>query len=285
VEFWFGQTTGVKTDLRVDVGLNTYHTDIFTMKIQLFLLLSISLVFSSLNACASTPGISSPPVSHVLWDTLLHRHVKSDGFVDYQGMIRDSAQLNRYLEVLSAANPNGENWTREEKMAFWINAYNAFTVKLIVDYYPVESIKDIKRGIPFVNTVWDIKFISIGGKKYDLNNIEHSILRPDFKDARVHAAINCASYSCPVLRGEAYMAERLDEQLTDAMRRFVNDPLRNRVSAKKAEVSEIFKWFRGDFVRETGSIRAYLNRYAEEKLDANGRISHLDYKWKLNDAR
>jgi hypothetical protein len=81
------------------------------------------------------------------------------------------------------------------------------------------------------------------------------------------------------------MAERLDEQLTDAMRRFVNDPLRNRVSAKKAEVSEIFKWFRGDFVRETGSIRAYLNRYAEEKLDANGRISHLDYKWKLNDAR
>ena len=229
--------------------------------------------------------VNSTPLDHAVWDTLLHRHVKKDGFVDYKGMVKDSIELNQYLSQLSAANPNSTNWTREEKLAFWINAYNAFTVKLIVDHYPVKSIKDIKRGIPFVNTVWDIQFIKIGGKTYDLNNIEHSILRPDFKDARVHAAINCASFSCPALRAEAYKAEKLDAQLTDAMRSFVNDPLRNRVTATKADISEIFKWFRGDFTRDIGSIRGFLNQYATEGLNANGRINYIDYDWRLNEVK
>lgn len=257
------------------------------MKLKILILALASLFLNSLGACSNpTPLVGdTTPVSHAVWDTLLHRHVQKNGFVDYKGMVRDSNALNRYLAVLSAAQPNSPNWSRNEKMAFWINAYNAFTVKLIVDHYPVASIKDIKRGIPFVNTVWDIKFIKIGGKTYDLNNIEHSILRPDFKDARVHAAINCASYSCPQLRNEAYVAEQLDKQLDDAMRRFVNDAQRNRVKAKKAEVSEIFKWFRGDFVRDAGSVRAYLNRYAAEKLDADGRINYIDYQWSLNDAK
>lgn len=249
------------------------------------LTLSTTLSYGCSNTNADNPVKDTIPVSHILWDSLLHRHVKADGFVDYKGFIRDSVEFKQYLDSLSAANPDTDNWTREEKMAFWINAYNAFTVKLIVDAYPVASIKDIKRGIAFVNSVWDIKFIQIGGKTYDLNNIEHGILRLKFKDARIHAAINCASYSCPKLRDEAYTADKLDAQLTDAMRGFVNDPLRNRVSAKKAEISEIFKWFRGDFVRDTGSIREYLNRYADEKLDSNGRISHLNYDWRLNEAK
>lgn len=223
------------------------------------------------------------PLDHAVWDTLLHRHVSSEGWVNYKGMITDSTALHQYLGQLSAANPNSTDWTREQKMAFWINAYNAFTVKLIVDHYPVKSIKDIKRGIPFVNTVWDIKFINIGGKTYDLNNIEHSILRPDYKDARVHAAINCASYSCPALRAEAYTAEKLDAQLTDAMRTFVNDPLRNRVTASQADISEIFKWFRGDFTRGAGSIRGFLNQYARTGLKSNGKINYIDYDWRLND--
>lgn len=237
--------------------------------------------------CSATgqSQVNSTPLDHAVWDSLLHRHVKKDGFVDYKGMVKDSVELNQYLSQLSAANPSSTNWTREEKMAFWINAYNAFTVKLIVDHYPVKSIKDIKRGIPFVNTAWDIQFIKIGGKTYDLNNIEHGILRPDFKDARVHAAINCASYSCPALRAEAYKAETLDVQLTDAARSFVNDPLRNRVTATNANISEIFKWFRGDFTRETGSIRGFLNRYAAEALNANGRINYIDYDWRLNDIK
>lgn len=256
--------------------------------ISRFLLLSFLLIScGQLLACSNAPMMTGDTtrVSHAIWDTLLHRHVKESGFVDYKGMQRDSNMLNSYLSILSNANPDAKTWSREEKMAFWINAYNAFTVKLIVAHYPVESIKDIKRGIPFVNTVWDIKFIRIGGKKMDLNNIEHGILRPDFKDARVHAAINCASYSCPQLRNEAFVAERLDAQLEDAMRKFINDPLRNKVTAQKAEVSEIFKWFKGDFIRDAGSVRKYLNRFANEKLEKSGRLDHLNYRWDLNDTK
>ena len=113
--------------------------------------------------------------------------------------------------------------------------------------------------------MWDIKFIKIQGYTYDLNNIEHNILRPVFKDARVHAAVNCASYSCPKLLNEAYTAARLDEQLDASMRGFVNDPLRNRMGPDKAEISEIFKWFKGDFERD-GSLRDFLNKYAAVKL-------------------
>ncbi len=246
------------------------------------LLLHTLLGRSQRTACL--PG-EAPTVSHAIWDKLLKSHVNKEGFVDYKGFIRDSTKLNEYLGLLSAANPKADNWSREEQMAFWINAYNAFTVKLIIDSYPVSSIKDIKKGIAFVNSVWDIQFIKIGGDTYDLNNIEHKMLRSKFKDARIHAAINCASYSCPDLRDEAYTAEKLDKQLTDAMRKFVNDPRRNKVSAKKAEISEIFKWFRKDFTREAGSIRGFLNRYADKKLDANGKISHLDYNWNLNESK
>ncbi|MBK6997452.1 MAG: DUF547 domain-containing protein [Lewinellaceae bacterium] len=168
-------------------------------------------------------------------------------------------------------------------MAYWINAYNAYTVQLIMQHYPIESIKDIKRGLAFVNSVWDIKFIHIQGFTYDLNNIEHNILRPVFKDARIHAAINCASYSCPKLLREAYTAANLDTQLDASMRSFVNDPLRNHISVEKAQISEIFKWFKGDFERDAGSVRAFLNRYAEVKLNDKTDIGHLDYSWKLND--
>lgn len=257
------------------------------MKYKIFAFLLPFLLLNSLCACSSPDPIvgDTTLVNHEIWDVLLHRHIKKDGFVDYKGMVRDSAELNRYLALLSAANPNSPNWSRTDKMAFWINAYNAFTVKLIVDHYPVKSIKDIKRGIPFVNTVWDIKFIKIGGKTYDLNNIEHSILRPDFKDSRVHAAINCASYSCPALRNEAFVAKKLDAQLTDAMQSFIRDPLRNRITGPKAEISEIFKWFRGDFTREKSNIRNYLNQYAAVSLNANGKIEYIDYDWQLNEAK
>lgn len=256
-----------------------------TMYRILFFSVSIALIFAA-GACKvrfpkNLP--ESPPVSHSLWNDLLQKHVRADGFVHYKGFIQDSTRLNEYLALLSSTHPN-KSWSREEQMAYWINVYNAFTVQLIVDYYPVESIKDIKRGIPFVSTVWDIKFIQLQGQTYDLNQIEHGILRPHFRDARIHAAINCASYSCPVLRNEAFTAERLDSQLDDAMRRFVNDPLRNRVSAGKGELSSIFSWFSGDFKKDAGNIRDFVNRYAVEKLGKDAPVSYLDYDWSLNDA-
>lgn len=230
------------------------------------------------------PVFSQSKPSHQQWDVLLRKHVRADGLVDYKNFQKDTVELNKYLAVLSNNHP-ASNWSRAEQMAFWINAYNAFTVKLVLQHYPVTSIKDIKRGIPFVNTVWDIKFIKIQNSTYDLNNIEHGILRKDFKDARIHAAVNCASYSCPKLRPEAYVAEKLESQLDDAMRQFINDPTRNRISSNKAELSSIFNWFGGDFKDDAGSITKYINKYARQPLASNGKIVYLDYDWRLNDVQ
>ena len=249
--------------------------------------LLFNFLFSIYSCEVKLPSDLPPtePVSHRLWDELVKSHVSERGLVDYQGFIRDSARLQAYLDVLSSRHPNPETWSEEARMAYWINAYNAFTVKLILDYYPVESIKDIKSGIPFINTVWDIKFIEIQGQTYDLNNIEHGILRSKFEDARIHGALNCASMSCPRLRAEAYVENRLDEQLDDAMHQFINDPELNRVGKDKAELSKIFSWYKGDFLNEAPSLRDYINRYAETELRSEGEITFLDYSWELNEAK
>ena len=125
-------------------------------------------------------------------------HVDDEGWVNYNGFIQDSLKLDNYLTLISNNHPNNKNWSKEERFAYWINAYNAFTVKLIVDNYPTESIKDVKSGLPFVNSVWDIKFINIEGNEYDLNNIEHGIIRPKFNDPRAHfAAVSYTHLTLP----------------------------------------------------------------------------------------
>ena len=235
----------------------------------------IIMLFVSLNY--------ANPVQHGEWDALVKKHVSKNGMVDYQGFLKDKKQLQVYLDILSANKPTSK-WSKNEKMAFWINAYNAFTVKLILDHYPIKSIKDIKRGIPFVNSVWDIAFIPMGKEKIDLNYIEHTILRKEFNDPRIHAAINCASFSCPLLRNEAYYASRLDEQLNDAMRRFINDPQRNQLDKSNIKISKIFSWFAGDFKLNGSSIVDYLNKYAKKRVQPNAKIDFLEYQWELNDV-
>lgn len=235
----------------------------------------IIMLFVSLNY--------ANPIQHDEWDVLVKKYVSKNGMVDYQGFLKDKKQLQVYLDKLSANRPTSA-WSKNEKMAFWINAYNAFTVKLILDNYPIKSIKDIKRGIPFVNSVWDIAFIPMGKEKIDLNNIEHTILRKEFKDPRIHAAINCASFSCPLLRNEAYYASRLDEQLSDAMRKFVNDPQRNQLDKSNIKISKIFSWFAGDFKLNGSSIADYLNKYAKIRVQANAKVDFLEYQWELNEV-
>ena len=171
--------------------------------ISLFFLFTFTFL---LSACKIKDQRSdSMPINHTIWDELLQKHVDS-GKVDYKGFIRDSSKFDKYLRLLKENHPNRKNWTEEERLAYWINAYNAFTLKLIIDNYPVESIKDIKKGIPFVNSVWDIKFIKIEAATYDLNNIEHGIIRAKFSEQRIHFAVNCASVSCPDLADSSYNA-------------------------------------------------------------------------------
>lgn len=248
---------------------------------QTILMTGLLFFLAGCKAAAPDFRTQKPPVDHMIWNMLLERHVGHDGMVDYQGFLGDSAQLNAYLHLLSSTHPR-QGWAKGEKMAYWINAYNAFTVKLILNHYPLKSIKDIKSGIPFVNSVWDIKFIRIEGETYDLNHIEHSILRREFDDPRIHAAINCASISCPKLLNEAYTAAKLVDQLESAMRQFVNDPVRNRITKDRAEISKIFSWFGGDFKEGNRTLRDYINQYAIDPVSSVGKIEFLDYDWRLN---
>lgn len=242
----------------------------------------LSLFFLQCNS-ASFEGKGKAP-SHEIWNNLLKKNVSADGKVNYKGFIKDSVEFNKYLKLLTDNPPNEKSWTANEQKAFWINAYNAFTVKLIIKYYPIKSIKDIgsKIQIPFVNTPWDVKFIFIGKEKMDLNNIEHGQLRKKFDDPRIHFAIVCASKSCPALLNEAFDPARLDQQLDNQAKVFLKDPFRNKVSENNPQLSKLFDWYKMDFTKK-GSLIDFLNKYSSVKIGSNAKISYLDYDWNLNE--
>ena len=247
-----------------------------------FQLLYFLLALCLCQACGIKDYQSSAsPITHELWDSLLQKHVKESGEVNYKGFIQDSSSFNKYLLLLQQ-NHGNDRWTKAQQLAYWINVYNAFTVKLIVDNYPTESIKDIKKGIPFINSVWDIKFIKIEGITYDLNNIEHDILRKKYEEPRIHFAINCASISCPRLRNEAFTAEKLEQQLLDQTKHFLRSPIKNKITANRLELSKIFKWFGSDF-KKKGSLIDFLNQYSTVKINSEAKIDYMDYDWNLNE--
>jgi hypothetical protein len=233
------------------------------------------------------------------WDALVKKHVKwlpdqKQSRVDYAGFQADRAALRQVLDGLSAV-PRTEfdGWTQPQRMAFLVNAYNAFTVELILTRYPdLKSIKDLGS---FVQSPWKKKFFRLLGEERHLDWIEHEQLRPLYGDPRVHAAVNCASIGCPALRNEAFSAAKLDAQLEDGMQRFLADRTRNRVRAGRLEVSAIFKWFREDFERGQrgfnkledvfAAYAALLSEQPQEQAALRARtlpISHLDYDWSLN---
>ncbi|MFZ6052377.1 DUF547 domain-containing protein [Halocola ammonii] len=249
------------------------------MKI-LSLAFNLLLILGFAQGCSNEKNISSgEPISHEQWDKLVKKHVTEEGYVNYEGFIEDSVALNRYLNQLSNHHPN-DSWSKNERLAYWLNAYNAFTVKLILDNWPVESIKDIAGGIPFVNTAWDVKFIEIEGEKYDLNNIEHGIIRKEFDEPRIHFAVNCASVSCPKLRNEAYTSEELDSQLDDQARDFINGP-KNEIKENEVRLSRLFKWYGGDFTKKMG-LKEFVNQYAEQKIGNEVEVEFKEYDWRLN---
>ena len=247
------------------------------------LLYLFAITIFSIASCKALPYGSGKAVTHEAWNKLLKKHVNNKGFVNYKGFIKDSIALNSYLSMLSNNAPSA-SWTKEEKLAFWINAYNAFTVKLITDHYPVKSIKDIgsKIQIPFVNTPWQKKFIPMDGKIIKLDDIENKILRKDFEEPRIHFSIVCASISCPKLRNEAYEASKIESQLTDQAKAFLSDPARNKPSENK--LSPIFKWFGGDFEKNGNKKIDFINKYSPVKVDES-KIEYLGYDWGLNEQK
>jgi hypothetical protein len=235
--------------------------------------------------------------SHKAWDALLGKHVVLlDGGrasqVRYAEFAKDRPALKAYLDSLSRVTEAEFNaWPKGERMAFLINAYNAFTVEKILTRYPgLRSIRDF--GTVFGNP-WKDKFFTLLGRESNLDQIEHGMLRKPgaYDDLRVHFAVNCASIGCPMLREEAYTADKLERQLEEQAVRFLSDRSRNRFAAGKLEVSKIFDWYKEDF----GVREQYFARYAKlladgpeaQKAVAEGRapLSFLDYDWSLNDVR
>lgn len=248
---------------------------------NLILALFLSFSCSGPKAIAGTAG--SP--DHQTWDQLLQSHVNDEGWVDYKGMIQDSSKLNQYLNDLES-HPPGKKWSDNERMTYWINAYNAYTVQLIIRNYPVKTIKEIGGSLYKINTSWDLKFIKIAGEKLDLNNIEHKKLRKQFDDPRIHFAIVCASYSCPRLLNRAFTAEKLDQQLDFLAKDFLMDQRKNQVSADKLQLSKIFNWYKGDFTgKKHKNIISYIQQYTEVKIDPEAEIVWNDYKWDLNEQK
>ena len=224
------------------------------------------------------------PPSHKTWNELLKANVNSNGTVNYKGFIKEKAKLDAYLKTISENAPDRKTWSKDEQLAYWINAYNAFTVKLIVDNYPVESIKDLGPAlkIPMIKDVWHYKFFKIGGEESSLDEIEHSILRKEFEEPRIHFAINCASVSCPPLLNEAFEAATIDSQLDKVAKGFINDSSRNKITPNAIQISSIFSWFKGDFTKN-GSLIDFLNKYSTVKIKSDAKVSHLDYDWNLNE--
>ena len=245
-------------------------------------LLLLLIIVSCHNPVVGKAG-STPP-SHQLWNELLKANVKPNGQVDYKGFIREKPKLESYLKLLSENAPDRGKWSKNEQLAYWINVYNAFTVKLIVDFYPTKSIRDLgpRIKIPLIKDVWHFKFFKIAGVDMSLDEVEHSILRKEFEEPRIHFAINCASVSCPPLLNEAFVASNLENQLMRVTTTFVNDPSRNKISSQSAQLSSIFSWFKGDFTKK-GTLIEFLNRYSKVKISPNARISFLDYNWNLNE--
>lgn len=226
-------------------------------------------------------------ITHEEWTKLVKKHVNEAGLVDYKGIIKDKAELQTYLDKLTA-NPPGKSWSQDEKIAYWLNAYNAFTVKLIIDNYPLKSIKDLgpKKQIIFINTPWDKKFFKIGNSTMTLNRIEHRILRKVYSEPRIHFALNCASISCPKLRREAYEGAKLDEQLTDQAKEFMRDNSKNKVDATKPKLSAIFSFYGKDMTKWSGkTLIEYINQYSPVKIKADAEIEYLDYNWNLNEQK
>jgi hypothetical protein len=221
------------------------------------------------------------PVDHSIYAGLLAKHVVA-GAVDYQGFKKDESRLDAYLRILEGVNT--ADLPREEQYAFFINAYNAWTIKLILTSYPgIDSIKDLGN---LLKSPWKIKIARIDGKILTLDDIEHKILRPRFKDPRIHFAVNCASKGCPPLRSEPYEGSILDHQLDEVTRGFINDPTQNRLADQTLHVSRIFKWFSKDFDNDViGFFIQYAEDDLKERLIAAGngiKLRYLDYDWSLN---
>lgn len=243
---------------------------------------------------------SAATVDHSAWDVLLKTYVKpsADGVnrVDYKAFKASGHKpLKAYVAALEATDPT--RLDRREQFAYWANLYNAKTIDIVLDHYPVGSIREIAIDDSLLGFLkksvgaggpWKAKVLKVNGQSLTLDNVEHDILRPVQKDPRVHYSVNCASYGCPNLATEAFTGARLDAQLDAGARAFVNHPRGIAVADGKITASSIYDWFEADFGGSAASVLAHVRAYATpelaQKLTGLSSIAAYQYDWKLNDT-
>ncbi len=270
---------------------------------SVLMLLALQASFGFANSLTDTSG-QTASFNHQPWDQLLKQHVKTpnkgvSSSVNYAGMATDNELLKKYLASLSAVSQaQFDDWGKNTQLAFLINAYNAFTVELILQAYPdLESIKDLGS---FFSPPWSKSFFKLLGEKHSLNDIEHDLIRGSnrYNDPRIHFAVNCASIGCPALRPQAYNGPQLDQQLTEQTQLFLSDASRNRLKNNNMEVSSIFKWYQEDFEHGWQGIHSLSDLFAQHASEMNLSKHHvqllkkddidikfLDYDWSLNDSK
>jgi len=269
-------------------------------------IITISFLIFVMGTCIAGSNALAFDHMHRDWDRLLKKHVVitnngSTSWVRYANFQKDRAALKSYLNKLSSVKMDEFNsWSKDQQLSFLINAYNAFTIELVLTRYPdIDSIKDIGS---FFQTPWRKNFFTLFGKKQNLDGIEHGMIRKKgvYDDPRIHFAVNCASIGCPALRNEAFVYTKLNQQLEQSMILFLSDPSRNRydTKTKTLEVSKIFDWYKEDFSRGTGrfdSLKGFFatfaNLFTNQPMalktirERNADITFLKYDWNLNDYR
>jgi hypothetical protein len=230
------------------------------------------------------------------WNQVLRQFVK-DGGVDYPALKNNPVRLNDFLQSVSHLSEREyEGWNGKQKIAFWINTYNALAIKVIFDHYPPKkglswkALAYPETSIQQIPNVWDRPLIKIFGENFSLNRIEHKILRKEFEEPRIHFALVCAAKGCPPLRKEAYVAERLNTQLDDQARQFFSDPKKAKYDAEAnaLHLSPILSWFRKDFEMTGGPIefaKRFMPKETTQKPSGAAKIKWLDYDWSLKEIK
>lgn len=243
----------------------------------------------------TAPVARAASVDHAIFDAVLKEHV-SDGRADYKNLCSDK-RLSEYLKELAGADMSG--LTEQEEIALWLNAYNAYMLKIVCDHYPLKNLNRLHFGGLVTSallgkTVWDRRIAVVSGEKYTLKKIDHGIIRTKFKDPRLQFAMSCGAVSCPQLRSEAYSADKLDEQLTDQAKKFLNDPILNTfgLKSKNAQLSPIMNWNAHYFGKGLVEVLAFIAQYVEPDIGKSLKehpeewtVTYGEYDLTVNDKK
>ena len=237
----------------------------------------ILLTTALLSLVLSTSALAQDTFTEAteMWNDLLGKYVNAEGLVSYREMLPDE-NLSVCIRLFEQVEFD-DKWTDHKKLAYLVNVYNINTVKVVVD-------NGCTKGLKEINNAWDIKFITINGTMYSLNEIENTLIRPNIEEPRVHFILNCAAKSCPILLNKAYTEENMEMYLSKSAYAFINNPEMNTITKDKVEVSKIFEWYESDF-RKSGGVINFINQYSSVKIESGTKLKFKEYDWSLNKLR